>query len=344
MADLSLPSGIAFAKAAQAAALALSVVGAPPAPLPASAFAPYTLTLAPEQAPPLARAPESYATYTAVRVPAQAVDGFLGAARRGASPETEAFLKDLPSHFDGQSAPRRAAVLQTLDGLAHDAPREVEYRRALQRMILSDELTAVEPSLRGRGLTDRRRAEVLAQTSFRDLKWYHLFTEEMSPPEGITYMADGRIVLNVKSAWEKLPSFVGHYRTLFTHEYTHRLQSEGEVSQALGAEIPAVSAEILRAVEVYGLEGMRAGMSRLIPEALREQFEAGRRWTRAAAAKRDEQGFYWKGFLPGAAFELARTTGRWTDAWEFHRRVSSGVAPAKAARDILTAAAAVTSR
>ena len=35
-------------------------------------------------------------------------------------------------------------------------------------------------------------------------------------------------------------------------------------------------------------------------------------------------GIFWKGFLAGAAYELAAQTGRWADAWLFHRLVSSG--------------------
>lgn len=343
MADFTVPSVGLLAKAVQSAALAVSLT-ASPAPLPVPSYAPFALELAPAPrltpaaAIAITRPPLAYPSFKAQRASGQAVDGFLAAAKEGPSPKTEAFLADLPAHFDGQSPERRAAVLETLDGLAHRAPQKPEYRRALQRLVLGDELRAVEPQLRRQPLYPGRRAQVLAETSYRDLKWYHRFIEEMSPPEGITYMDNGRIVLNVKPSWASLPSFVGHFRTLFTHEYTHRLQSEGEVSQALGAEIPAVSAEMLRAVEVYGLSGVQAGLSRLIHESLLGQFESGRQWTaRLSAEPADESGFYWKGFLPGAAFELARRTGRWSDAWEFHRRVSAGVKPGQAARDILAA-------
>lgn len=259
------------------------------------------------------------------------VRAFLEAARAGSqSDQARTFVAEAHRLFDGLAPGQRQLALETMETVARARPKDRGYRYLLQDLIVRDELARVEPRLLGKELTAERRDEVLAKTKFRDLKWYHhLWGEELPVPTGIARRHDRSIGINVRSGWRGLASFVGFYRTIFSHEYTHRLQFEGEVTVAYGMEPPAVATELLRAVELFGLDALKAGASPVIAEGLLDAFEEGRRWLREGRTQ--ERGFFWKGFMAGAAYELALETGRWSDAWAFHRLVSSGTAPAEAA-------------
>lgn len=270
------------------------------------------------------------------------VAAFLAAAREADTPETEAFLRGLPARFDGLAYDQRQAVLAGLETAVRARPRATGLRRALQDLIVRDELEHIEPRLRGVPLAPQRREEVLARTRFLDIRWWDHFLGRTDNPEaeGVA-KPDKSITLHVKTDWRKLPSLAAHFRALFSHEYTHRLQYEDEVTTQYGVEIPSLGTELLRGLELVGLEGLRRGMIDFItPNALGD-FERGRAWMRQdASARKDRDGFYWKGFLGGAAYELALQTGDWAAAWMFHERVSKGADPAAAEHAVRAAFAA----
>jgi hypothetical protein len=266
---------------------------------------------------------------------AQAVSAFIAAAREGARSQTaEAFVARAPALFDGLAPEHRDHALEALEAAAIAEPKNAPLRHALQRLLIRDELRRVEPLLRGKELTPEREADVLGKTEFADKKWYHSFWDEVTPvPEGIARREDLSIGLNVKSGWRKLPSFSGHFRTIFSHEYTHRLQFEGEATESFGMEIPAVATEMLRGIELFGLKGLEDGVLTAIGQLHLGSFEDGRAWARSGAGP--HTGFFYKGYLAGAAYELARITGRWADAWLFNRLINSGVAPSEARARVL---------
>jgi hypothetical protein len=234
----------------------------------------------------------------------------------------------------------RDAFLRGLEAVARARPKDDVVKAQLQQAIIEDELEQIEPRLRGKELTEERRQEILSQTAFRDVRWYHYFDESVNPdrkgiPDGRHY-DDGRIGLFVRRGWYKMPDIVSHFRVLFSHEYTHRLQGEGEVGwRGTYVEIPAYSTELLRALELVGLDGLKAGKLDAVGAGVLGMFEHGRAWTRGTAAASSKDGFYHRGYLAGAAYEIAVTTGRWADAWLYHRLVSAGTDPREAKALIL---------
>ncbi|MFA6004371.1 MAG: hypothetical protein WC881_09915 [Elusimicrobiota bacterium] len=320
--------------------LALPAAGAPvPVPRPAAQYGAVPgAAFAPVLAPALPVAP---AAAGPAAVPAE-VAAFLEAARAGDTTQVEAFLRELPARFDGLAYDQREVVLAGLESAVRVQPKARALRRALQDLIVRDELEYIEPRLRGAALTWQRREEVLAQTRFRDIRWWDYFRGGVDNPEaeGVA-KPDKSITLHVKSGWQKLPSLVAHFRALFSHEYTHRLQFEAEVTMKYGGEIPSLGTELLRGLELVGLEGLRRGMIDFItPNALGD-FERGRAWMRKdISGRQDLDGFFWKGFLGGAAYELALQTGQWAAAWMFHERVSKGADPNAAERAVRAAFAA----
>ena len=239
-------------------------------------------------------------------------------------------------------APRgREAFLRGLEAVARKNPSDAEVRAQLQRGIIEEELAHIEPRLRGKEVTAERREAVLAQTRYRDVRWYHRFDTTVSPdgngiPDGRQY-PDGSIALFVRRGWEKMPDIIAHFRVLFAHEYTHRLQTEGEYGwRGAFVEIPAYSTEILRALELFGPDALREGALSMVGPGVMSSFDNGRAWM-SAPVPADDNGFYFRGFLAGASYEAAVTTGRWSDAWLYHRLVSTGVAPREAKQQILEA-------
>jgi hypothetical protein len=254
------------------------------------------------------------------------VSAFLTSAKAAPdSKETQDFLADLPARFDGMSHEERGAVLAGLEEVAKSAPKAVPLRKALQALIVRDEVEHIEPRLRAETISAARKEDVASKTVYQDVRWYHHLLPGIVHPEadGVAQRSDLSINLHVKKGWEKMPSFVAFYRSLFAHEYTHRLQYEGNVTEKLGVEIPPVGTEILRGIELVGLEGLRDGIIGFISENQLSMFEHGRAWMRSSQRAQDN-GLYHKGFLAGAAYELAVQNGRWADAWQFHRLVSSG--------------------
>ncbi len=266
------------------------------------------------------------------------VSAFLASAKSAPdSKETHEFLANLPARFDGMSHDERDAVLAGLEDAARSAPKAVHLRRALQDLIVRDEVEHIEPRLRNETISASRKEDVASKTAYQDVRWYHHLLPGIVHPEadGVAQREDLAINLHVKKGWEKMPSFVAFYRALFAHEYTHRLQFEGHVTEKLGMEIPPVGTEILRGIELVGLEGLRDGMIGFITENQLSGFENGRVWMRSSQ-RVEGNGPYWKGFLAGAAYELAVQTGRWADAWLFHRLVSSGKSMAEAEKAVRT--------
>jgi hypothetical protein len=303
------------------------------AQLPASA-APVNSTLvpqSPEMPFPTARGPPR----TQAEIPSD-VSAFLSSAKAAPdSDETRGFLASLPARFDGMSREQRGSVLAGLEDAAKSAPKAVHLRKALQTLIVRDEVENIEPRLRDQTISASRKEDVASRTAYQDVRWYHHLLPGIVHPEadGVAQRSDLSINLHVKKGWEMMPSFVAFYRALFAHEYTHRLQYEGHVTESLGVEIPPVGTEILRGIELVGLEGLRDGMIGFITENQLSAFDNGRVWMRASQ-RTEGNGPYWKGFLAGAAYELAVQTGRWSDAWRFHRLVSSGKSLAEAEKII----------
>ncbi|MCX5794582.1 MAG: HAD-IA family hydrolase [Elusimicrobia bacterium] len=254
------------------------------------------------------------------------VSAFLASAKSAPdSEETRGFLASLPARFDGMSHDERGAVLAGLEDAAKSAPKALHLRKALQALIVRDEVELVEPRLRNQAISAARKEDVASKTAYQDVRWYHHFLPGIVHPEadGVAQREDLSINLHVKKGWEKMPSFTAFYRALFAHEYTHRLQFEGHVTEKLGMEIPPVGTEILRGIELVGLEGLRQGLIGFITESVLSGFDQGQKWMRSEQ-RAEGHGLYWKGFLAGAAYELAFQTGRWADAWAFHRQVSAG--------------------
>lgn len=315
------PSAIAGAGVPEAA------TSAAPAPSAVSATAP-------PQAGALSVAAPSAAAGSA-ESRSQAVPSVLAAARRGDARELASLSSRAGDWFDGLPARERAGLIEDLETVAKQAPRNVPARHLLQSLVVRDELANVEPKLRGRALTPERREAVLSKTTVRDIKWYHHFTNDIQPvPEGVA-TKDLTITVNVKGNWRKMASFSSHLRTIFSHEYTHRLQYEGEYKDNFGAEAAAVATEMLRGVELVGLEAMSKEILPCLGVSHMQAFNSGRQWVRSGTPE-GETGWYWRGFLAGAAFEVAERTGSWSDAWRFLRRVESGEKPAAVVRALTT--------
>ena len=156
-------------------------------------------------------------------------------------------------------------------------------------------------------------------------RWFERWNGTPGVPDGVCWRDSKLIQLFVRRHWRKLKDPETHYRVLFTHEFAHRLQFEGLWNMKYGVEIPAVAVELLRAVELVGLDELRAGRVDFIHAGVLGGFDSGVQWARSGRA--DAAAFFYKGALAGAAWELARRTGRPGDAWEFVRRVSSAANP-----------------
>lgn len=199
--------------------------------------------------------------------------------------------------------------------------------RSLKPALAQEAAVAARRFL-GRELSAAEAEDVAAKTHFMPLTWRQINHEYggmmMSHPDGVA-KPDLSITLVVRNGFESYASPEEHFRILFAHEYTHRLQFEKAVSTRHGIEIPAVAVELLRALELTTLAGLKSGRVAFIGPGVLASFEDGRRWAGQPSA--DETPFYHKGFLAGAAHALAARTGRPDDAWEFVRRVESAKTP-----------------
>lgn len=255
-----------------------------------------------------------------------------------ASPEHS--LRALTEIFDGLAPNRRERVLAELESTVRAAPKDVALRHALQGLVLRDELSIVEPKLRGLPLTEGRRDAVLAKTEFHDIRWWDYLIGRVAHPEayGVAKPADLSIHLHIHRGWRSMPSLIQHVRAVFSHEYTHRLQFEKEATTAYGAEIPAIATEMLRAVELAGVDALGGGTFAGIGKRLVDRFDEGMKWMSMASHEGPiPTTLYFEGFLAGASYELARLSGRWADAWTYHRRVSHGEDPLAVRRELLAA-------
>jgi len=172
----------------------------------------------------------------------------------------------------------------------------------------------------------------LARSKVWVYEWHSRWTYEV--PNGLPdghYDPKFGIRVMLKRDWRRLKDPKTHFKVLFAHEYTHQLQEEGVVTRRYGIETPAVAVEQLRALELVGLEGMKAGRIGFIAEGNLRSFEDGRKWARGNMA--DSTILFHRGVLGGAAYEVGLVAGRPEAAWEFLNLVVSEkrrVAPAEA--------------
>ncbi len=196
---------------------------------------------------------------------------------------------------------------------------------------MKEELSVAAAKL-GRPLPAEYAADVLARSKVWVYKWHSRWTYEISGglPDGHFDPKFGIRVM-LKTDWRKLKDPETHFRVLFAHEYTHWLQEEGLVTRRYGGEIPAVAVEQLRAMELVGLEGMKAGKIGFIAEGNLGAFEGGREWARGDM--KDVSQLYFRGVLGGVAYEVGLIAGRPEAAWEFLNLViaeKGGLAPREA--------------
>jgi hypothetical protein len=162
------------------------------------------------------------------------------------------------------------------------------------------------------------------------MRWHSSFTYKDHPdgqgiPDG-HFRRDFGIRLMLKPGWRKIPDRTLHYRVLFAHEYTHWLQSEGRVTYRWGGEPPAVAVEVMRAIELAGVEAVTAGRVPTVHRGVLDAFEYGREWVREGGTG-ETLTVYRRGGLAGMAYEAALVLGRPEAAWEFLRLTLSGADP-----------------
>ncbi len=83
-----------------------------------------------------------------------------------------------------------------------------------------------------------------------------------------------------------------------------------------------MAVEVLRAIELIGLDAVRAGRAGTVHAGMLSAFDGGREWARKEV--KSESAFYSKGALAGAAYEAAQATGRPEASWEFLNLVIAG--------------------
>jgi hypothetical protein len=157
---------------------------------------------------------------------------------------------------------------------------------------------------------------VLARSKVWVYTWHSRWSYEISGglPDG-HYDPKFGIRVMLKTDWRKLKDPESHFKVLFAHEYTHWLQNEGLVTRRYGGETPAVAVELLRAVELVGVDGMRAGRVGIIHEGTLKAFDEGRQW--AHGEMKETSSLYYRGLLGGVAYEVGVIAGRPEAAWEF---------------------------
>jgi hypothetical protein len=191
--------------------------------------------------------------------------------------------------------------------------------------LIAAEFPVVAAKL-GRSVAAAYKADVLARSNGYRMYWHSATTYKDHPdnvgiPDG-HFRSDFGIRLMVKPDWGRLKDLPANYRPLFAHEYVHWLQNEGFISTKYGAEIAAVAVEVLRAIELVGLEDVRTGRAGTVHPGVLGSFDGGREWARGGF--RNDNTPYSKGALAGAAYEAAQVTGRPEAAWEFLNLVIAG--------------------
>ena len=177
----------------------------------------------------------------------------------------------------------------------------------------------------GLALSGEKIAEVLARSTVWVYSWHSSWSYEVEGlPDGHYHSKFGIRVM-LRRNWRRLKDAQTHFRVLYAHEYTHWLQEEGLVTRRYGIEIPAVAVEQLRAMELVGWEGMKAGKVSFIAEGNLSSFEKGRAWARGDMA--DATALMYRGVLGGAAYEVGARLGRPEAAWEFLNLVISEKEP-----------------
>jgi len=167
----------------------------------------------------------------------------------------------------------------------------------------------------GMALTAEKIAGVLARSAVWVYSWNSSWSYEVEGlPDG-HYDSRFGIRVMLRKNWRRLKDAQTHFRVLYAHEYTHWLQNEGVVTRRYGVEIPAVAVEQLRAMELVGWDGMKAGKIGFIAQGNLDSFEKGRVWARGDMA--DATALMYRGVLGGAAYEVGVRTGRPAAAWEF---------------------------
>lgn len=248
----------------------------------------------------------SAAARLALRVPG--LSGFV-LARAGVAARRTAWDRVQAGGLDAGEAPLNEEVLvsKTIPALV-----------ALEFPVIAARL--------GRRVDAAYAADVLARTNGWRMFWHSASTYKDHPdhvgiPDG-HFRSDFGIRLMVKPDWRRLKDLSANYRPLFAHEYVHWLQNEGFVSTKYGAEIAAVAVEILRAIELVGLDEVRGGRAGTVHAGNMSSFDGGREWAREGF--RNETTAYMKGSLAGAAYEAGVAAGRPEAAWEFLNLVVAG--------------------
>lgn len=185
-------------------------------------------------------------------------------------------------------------------------------------VLVAQEFAVIAAKL-GRPVDAAYKADVLKRTNGYRMYWHSSYSYKDHPdhvgiPDG-HFRSDFGIRLMVKPDWRRIPDLAANFRSLFAHEYVHWLQNERFVSTKYGAEIAAVAVEVLRAIELVGLDEVRAGRAGTVHAGIMSSFEGGREWAREGF--KNETAPYMKGVLAGAAYEAAQATGRPEAAWEF---------------------------
>ena len=212
-------------------------------------------------------------------------------------------------------------------GLGAGAP-PLDERLVIEETIpglVAEEFPLVAAKL-GRKVDPAYAADVLKRTNGYQLYWHSASTYKDHPdnvgiPDG-HFRSDFGIRLMVKPDWRKLKDLSSNFRPLFAHEYVHWLQNEGFISTKYGAEIAAVAVEVLRGIELIGLDAVKAGGAGTLHPGVMGSFEGGRQWARTGF--KGDGSPYLKGSLAGAAYEAAQVTGRPGASWEFLNLVIAG--------------------
>ncbi len=292
----------AFAPAVPALPAALSAPAAAPAALSPAAIAPSVFEAAPLGSAPAAAAPE-----------ADRAEAAAPSAVRSAAAAVPAAVRPEGSRFGSAEA--------LFDGALTRAQQSERMARVVIPAWASEELPVVSRLL-GRPLDAQRRAAILARTNVWVYRWHSHWTYEVSGglPDG-HYDPRFGIRLMLKRGWRRLKDPETHFRVLMAHEYGHWLQNEGVLTQRLGVEVPSVAIELLRGVELVGLDGLKAGRVGFIHRGALDAFESGRRWAQGDMA--DATALMYRGILGGAAYQVGVDAGRPEAAWEFLRLVAA---------------------
>ncbi|MEQ1920246.1 MAG: hypothetical protein ABL955_13715, partial [Elusimicrobiota bacterium] len=220
--------------------------------------------------------------------------------------------------------PWRKVTTEWLESGAAPLNEKIIIEKVIPALV-AEEFQVIAAKL-GRSVDAAYKADVLKRTNGYRMYWHSSYSYKDHPdhvgiPDG-HFRSDFGIRLMVKPDWRRIPDLAANFRPLFAHEYVHWLQNERFVSTKFGAEIAAVAVEVLRAVELVGLEAVRDGRAGTVHAGIMSSFDGGREWAREGF--KNETAPYMKGVLAGAAYEAAEVTGRPEAAWEFLNLVIAG--------------------